>query len=124
MVAKRVVWGAALCVLMAAAAGRAKVIRTVTVDCAKGDSIATALAEKADELVVEISGVVAAAHVAHESPGALAYGGEQRSRRVQQPANAADELWVALCIAAFDGNADASRQPPFRHGRHLVGWQH
>ena len=56
MKSKTLVLGTMLCLVLCAAAGQAKTTKTVQVDCAKGDSINAALEEKADALIVEISG--------------------------------------------------------------------
>ena len=57
MKSRAMILGAIGCLALGAAAGQAKSTKTVFVDCAKGESIAQALEEKAEELIVEIRGI-------------------------------------------------------------------
>lgn len=57
MSSRTLILGAIGCLALAATAGRADTTKTVVVDCAKGQKIAQALEEKADELIVEIHGI-------------------------------------------------------------------
>jgi len=59
--------GLCLALLVGAAPGSAKEGKTVKVDCAKGDSINGALADKSDPLVIEISGMCHEHVVIHRS---------------------------------------------------------
>lgn len=51
-----IVFGIAVCLTLLASAGQAGTTKTIKVDCFKGDSINAALEDKAEELIVEISG--------------------------------------------------------------------